>query len=161
MEMMQTLSHRQTLQMGGQMLHSLSILGMSSQDLAEHLAEAARSNPFVSYRPPPAFAPRAGVDFDAVAAVAAHRPSLMAHVADQIDLAFSTAADRLLALHFAEALEPTGWLGQPVEAIALAAGASLPRALSVLGCCRGSSPRGFLPATWPNACCCRRARPIS
>ncbi len=143
MEMMQTLSHRQTLQMGGQMLQSLSILGMSSQDLAEHLVEAARSNPFVSYRPPPAFAARTSADFDAVAAVAAHRPSLMAHVAEQIDLAFSTAADRLLALHFAEALEPTGWLGQPVEAIALAAGVSLPRALSVLGVLQGFEPTGL------------------
>lgn len=143
MQFVQTAVQRQTMQMGGQMLHSLAILGMSSSDLSEHLAEIARRNPFLGYRPPAAFAARGGEEFNAVAALAADRPSLMAHVAGQIELAFLSDADRMIALRFAEALEPTGWLGQPVDAIALAAGVPLPRAEAVLGVLQGFEPAGL------------------
>ncbi|KQB15868.1 RNA polymerase factor sigma-54 [Rhodobacter capsulatus] len=143
MELAQTLSQRQTMQMAGQMLHSLAILGMSSQDLSEHLTEQATSNPFLTYRAPPAFIARGGEDFDAVAAVAAHKPSLMAHVVDQIEMAFADAPDRLLALRFAEALEPSGWLGQSVDSIALAAGATPARAEAVLSVLQGFEPTGL------------------
>lgn len=143
MQLAQTLSQRQTMQMGGQMLHSLSILGMSSSDLSEHLTEQARTNPFLSYRPPPAFALRGGADFDAVAAVAAARPSLMAHVVEQIELAFSDPSERMIALRFAEALEPSGWLGQSVESVALAAGVGLRRAEAVLAVLQSFEPAGL------------------
>ena len=122
MELVQTLTQKQTLQMSGQMLTSLAILGMSSHDLSEHLKERANENPFISYTPPRVFA--GGEHFDAAAALASDRPSLMAHVVEQIELAFSNPADRLLALRFAEALEPTGWLGQPVSTVAAQAGVS-------------------------------------
>nr|prf RNA polymerase sigma factor [Rhodobacter capsulatus] len=143
MELAQTLSQRQTMQMAGQMLHSLAILGMSSQDLSEHLTEQATSNPFLTYRAPPAFIARGGEDFDAVGAVAAHKPSLMAHVVDQIEMAFTETPDRLLALRFAEALEPSGWLGQSLDSIALAAGVSLSRAESMLAVLQGFEPTGL------------------
>lgn len=143
MQLAQTLSQRQTMQMGGQMLHSLSILGMSSSDLSEHLTEQARTNPFLSYRPPAAFALRGGADFDAVAAVAAARPSLMAHVVEQIELAFSEPSERMIALRFAEALEPSGWLGQSVESVALAAGVSARRAEAVLAVLQSFEPAGL------------------
>ncbi|MCB1330639.1 MAG: RNA polymerase sigma-54 factor, partial [Maritimibacter sp.] len=115
MELTQTYSQRQTMQMGGQMLASLSILGMSTSDLSDYLAEQAQANPYLRYTPPRAFIARGGEAFDAVAAVASARPSLMAHVVDQIELAFTRPEDRMIALRFAEALEPTGWLGQAVE----------------------------------------------
>jgi RNA polymerase sigma-54 factor len=143
MELVQSLSQRQTMQMAGQMLHSLAILGMSAQDLSEHLTEQATSNPFLAYRAPPAFIARSGEAFDAVAAVAAHRPSLMAHVVDQIEMAFTDPADRLVALRFAEALEPTGWLGQSVESLTLAAGISAAHAERVLGVLQGFEPTGL------------------
>ncbi|SDF99589.1 RNA polymerase factor sigma-54 [Alloyangia pacifica] len=143
MELVQTISQRQTMQMGGQMLQSLTILGMASQDLSEHLREKSESNPFVTYRPPSAFAARGGDEFDAVAAVAADRPSLMAHVVGQIELAFPAPADRMIALYFAEALEPTGWLGQPVESIALLAGCPPGKAEQVLGVLQGFEPAGL------------------
>ncbi|MCA0994656.1 RNA polymerase factor sigma-54 [Alloyangia pacifica] len=143
MELVQTLSTRQTMQMGGQMLHSLSILGMASEDLSEHLAERAETNPYVSYRPPAAFVARGGDDFDAVAALAADRPSLMSHVVGQIELAFPAPQDRMIALRFAEALEPTGWLGQPVEAVALQAGVPSLRAEQVLRALQGIEPAGL------------------
>lgn len=143
MELAQSLSQRQTMQMGGQMLTSLAILGMGSQDLAEHLAEQARSNPYLRYRAPAAFTARGGAVFDAVAAVAAHRPSLMAHVVAQIEMAFADPARRAIALRFAEALEPTGWLGQSVAAVAMASGVGQTRAEAVLRVLQGFEPAGL------------------
>lgn len=143
MELVQSYSQRQTMQMGGQMLASLSILGMSAADLSDYLTESAQSNPYVSYKPPPAFVARGGEDFDRVAAIASDHPSLMAHVASQIELAFSTAQDLMIALHFAEALDPTGWLGQPVEEIAMLAGVPLQKAEIVLAVMKGFEPAGL------------------
>lgn len=143
MELVQTLTQRQTFQMSGQMLNSLAILGMASQDLSDHLQEKAESNPFLTYTPPRAFAARGGEDFDAVAALAADRPSLMAHVVEQIELGIPSPADRLIALRFAEALEPTGWLGQSVETIALQAGVPQIKAEQVLSVLQGFEPAGL------------------
>ncbi|MCA0850457.1 RNA polymerase factor sigma-54 [Salipiger thiooxidans] len=143
MELVQTISQSQTMQMGGQLLQSLAILGMASNDLSEHIQERAEANPYVSYRPPAAFVARGGEDSDAVAAVAADRPSLMAHVVEQIERAFAAPSDHLIALHFAEALEPTGWLSQPVETIALVAGCPLRKAEQVLEVLQGFEPAGL------------------
>ncbi|MBN9887956.1 RNA polymerase factor sigma-54 [Salipiger abyssi] len=143
MEFAQTISQSQTMQMGGQLLQSLAILGMASNDLSEHVQERAEANPYVAYSPPSAFAARGGEAFDAMAAIAADRPSLMAHVVEQIERAFPAPADRMIALHFAEALEPTGWLGQPVETIALLAGCPVARAEQVLDVLQALEPAGL------------------
>lgn len=149
MQQVQGFSQRQTMQMGGQMLHSLAILGMSSQDLSEHLKELAEVNPFVSYRPPPAFAVRSKDSFDAVAALAADRPSLLAHVVAQIELAFSNTRDRMIALRFAEALEPTGWLDQSLETIALSAGVPQTKAEQILKQLQEFEPAGLFARSLP------------
>lgn len=143
MEMLQGLSQRQTQTMSGQMLHSLTILGMSSEELSDYLAERAQANPCVAYRPPAAFTRARSEDFDAVAAIASDRPSLLAHVAEQIELAFPQTADRLIALRFAEALEPTGWLGQPVDTIAMLANVPEARALRILDRLQSFEPAGL------------------
>lgn len=136
-------SQTQTMQMGGQMLHSLSILGMSSEDLAEHLKEQAAKNPYISYAPPRAFLASGAADFDAAAALAADKPSLLAFVIEQIELAFPASADRMIALHFAEALEPTGWLGQDLETLALVAGVPVAKAAGILSVLQGFEPSGL------------------
>ncbi len=143
MELAQSLSQRQTMQMGGQMLNSLAILGMASNDLSDHLTEQARTNPYLRYRAPSAFVARGGAAFDAVAAVATHKPSLMAHVVDQIEMAFTDPQQRMIALRFAEALEPTGWLGQSVASVAMAAGVGQARAEAVLRVLQGFDPAGL------------------
>jgi len=143
MQTVQTLSQRQTMQMSGQMLHSLAILGMLSEDLSDYLTEQAKANPYVAYTPPRAFVDRSRPEFDAVAAMASDKPSLMSHVVEQIERAFATAPDRIVALRFAEALEPTGWLGQGVEDIALLAGVPLGKAEQVLAVLQGFEPSGL------------------
>ncbi|MBZ4023295.1 RNA polymerase sigma-54 factor [Rhodobacter sp. TJ_12] len=150
MDLVQTLTQRQSMQMGGQMLHSLAILGMSSHDLSEHLVEQATSNPYLAYRAPSAFVARGGADFDAVAAVAAHKPSLMAHVVDQIEMAFTNPSERMVALRFAESLEPSGWLSTSVENIALSAGVSTTRAEAVLTVLQGLEPAGLFARDLPD-----------
>lgn len=147
MELTQTFSQRQTMQMGGQMLASLSILGMSTSDLSDYLAEQAQSNPYLRYTPPRAFVARGGDAFDAVAAVASAKPSLMAHVIDQIELTFTNPKERMIALRFAEALEPTGWLGQAVENIAVIAGVGQPKAERVLVRLQEFEPAGLFART--------------
>ncbi|MEM9765696.1 MAG: RNA polymerase factor sigma-54 [Pseudomonadota bacterium] len=142
MEMMQTQSQRGVMQMSRHMIGSLAILGMSSSDLVDHLRERAASNPCIAFRPPAHFS-GAGEDFDRVAALASDRPSLLAHVAEQIELAFTEPADKLLALRLAEALEETGWLGQPVAAVAAQAGMPLARAEEVLERLQGFEPTGI------------------
>lgn len=142
MELVQTLSQKTLMTMSGQMLSSLAVLGMSSQDLSEHLKEKAASNPAISYRPP-RFLSQGGEAFDAAAALASDKPSLMAHVVAQIEIAFTLSADRLLALRFAEALEPTGWLGQPVALIAAQAGVVEARAVAVLERLQQFEPTGL------------------
>lgn len=147
MELVQSISQKQTQTISGQMLSSLAILGMPSSDLSEYLEEQAQSNPFLSYRPPSAFVARGGEAFDQVADLAADRPSLMAHVAEQIELSSLDDKDRLIALRFAEALEPTGWLGQSVDTIAMQACVGQRRAERVLGILQGFEPAGLFART--------------
>ncbi len=145
MEMLQavTQTQAQTQVMSGHMLNSLAILGMSSEDLAEYLSEKAQSNPYVSYAPAPAIAARSREDFDAVALLSSDRPSLMSHVIGQIELHFTVPKDRMIALRFAEALEPTGWLGQSVETIALSASVPMAQAERVLEVLHAFEPAGL------------------
>lgn len=132
-----------TLAMSGQMLTSLSILGMSSGDLASYIAEKASANPSIQYNPPRAPAAN-GETFDATAALASDRPSLLAHVTDQIDLAFAPGSvEHRLALGFAEVLEPTGWIGAAVETVAMHTGTSEKLAGDVLDRLQSFEPTGI------------------
>jgi len=142
MEMSQGLIQKAAMTMSGQMLSSLAVLGMSSADLSEHLKEKAAKNPAISYQPPAALRGQ-GADFDQVAQLVSDRPSLMAHVTEQIDLGFGDGPDKLIALRFAEALDPTGWLGQPVAVIAAQAGVAPGRAEAVLRRLQGFEPTGL------------------
>ena len=55
-------------------------------------------------------------------ALAAPEASLYGHVCAQIDLIFKDAQARLIAIALTEALEPSGWLGQPPAVIAATLG---------------------------------------
>ncbi|MBK1635846.1 RNA polymerase factor sigma-54 [Rhodovulum adriaticum] len=149
MEMMLTQRQTQGLAMTARMQASLKILQMSNLDLSAHLAEEALSNPCLDVKLPepvpelPSAVAARGADWDPVAALASGKPSLYDHVARQIALAFSSPTARRVADAFAEALEPTGWLSQPVEAIAAAARVPLPVAQAVLDRMRQFEPAGL------------------
>ncbi|MBB4211531.1 RNA polymerase RpoN-/SigL-like sigma 54 subunit [Rhodothalassium salexigens DSM 2132] len=147
-------AHRQTqgqgLVMTARMQASLRILQMSNLDLADHLAEEALSNPCLEVtRPEPVPARPQGAmgahnpDWDPVAGLESTPPSLYEHVARQVALTFQTADNRRLAMLFAEALEPTGWLGRPLDAIAAGARISMRRASAMLARLQRLEPAGL------------------
>lgn len=152
MDMMQFQRQTTQLAMTQRMQESLRILQMNNADLSEFLVAQALENPCLEVRVPdgasvaPALPSRGiqnAVDRDAFATVEAEPVSLLAHVGAQIDLAFFDAGDRRIALAFAEALEPSGWLGQSVAEIAASAGVDEDEATLILDRLQAFEPAGL------------------
>lgn len=143
----QSLKQRQSLVMTTRMQAAVRILAMSNQALAEHLEELAQENPYLELRLPSSYrgggAGGGDSDFDAVAALAEAPSGLQAHVARQIELTFRSARDRAIAEAFAEALEPTGWLGAPLAEIARGAGCAPDKAEDILAELQEFEPAGL------------------
>ncbi|MGC9420772.1 MAG: RNA polymerase factor sigma-54, partial [Rhodovulum sp.] len=150
MEMNFVQRQTQGLAMTAKMQASLKILQMSQLDLTAHLAEQALENPCLDIRMPEAAPPlptgargTPNPDFDPVAALAEAKPSLYEHVGRQIARAFAHPVTQRVAMAFAEALEPTGWLGAPVDQIARTAGVPRPVAEGVLTRLQQFEPAGL------------------
>lgn len=146
MEMMLTQRQTQSLAMTARMQASLKILQMGNMDLAAHLAEEALENPCLEIalpQLPSSAGARQASDWDPVAALESGKPSLYEHVSRQIALAFSNPAATRVAFAFTEALDPTGWLGQPVEAVAATARVPLSVAEAVLARLQQFEPAGL------------------
>lgn len=108
---------------------SLDVLRMDQEELARLLETEAATNPWLRYaapRSPQAANARLEDTTEAPA------PGLFHHVLQAIEQAFPPGPARMLAIAFADALEPTGWLGQPLEVIARSQNASLDEAFAVL-----------------------------
>lgn len=109
-------------------LHSaIRLLRADAAGLTRYLEDVAAENPALRLEPPPLPTPGEWLPrWSRIFAVpdtgeveqAAVGPSLMAHVMAAIDRRMVVPGDRRIALALAEALEPSGWLGQPVSAIA-------------------------------------------
>ncbi len=124
-----TVTQSQRLQLNLGLHAAIRLLRADAAGLTRYLEEAAAENPALQLNPPPLPAPaewlpRWSRAFGAAGAEGgggeqtAAGPSLMAHVLAAIDRMITPARDRDIARALAEALEPTGWLGQPVAAIA-------------------------------------------
>jgi RNA polymerase sigma-54 factor len=133
-----TQTQRMTLTTG--LAASISLLRADAAGLTRYLEEQAALNPqIVLHRIEPApgeWLPRWTQAFAAPVAdidqVVAAGPSLMAHVVGQIDRLMTTPQDRRTALALAEALEPSGWLGRPLTAVARDVGRPLAEVEGVL-----------------------------
>lgn len=133
------LGQSQRLATSAQMRLALDVLSMSNAALGEFLQAEAAANPFLDLAwPAPAGAGPSGEVPDR-----AEETGLIAHVLAQIPLCVPDGAPRRIALHFVEALEPTGWLGQPVAEIAAAAGCSSEAAEAVLAALQRMEPAGL------------------
>ncbi|ARE40145.1 RNA polymerase sigma-54 factor RpoN [Rhodovulum sp. P5] len=151
MEMMLAPRQTQGLAMTAKMQAALRILQMNNLDLTAYLATEAQENPCLDVKLPDDAPPLpTGVaggaresDFDAVAALAADKPSLYVHVADQIDIAFKSPTLQRTALAFAEVLEPTGWMITPLETVAATARVPVSVAEAVLARLQGFEPAGL------------------
>ena len=131
------ITQSQRLATTAQMRLSLDVLTMSSGALAEFLSAEAAANPFVRLRWPMGATPA-----DALP----DRPAetgLYAHVLDQVQLCLPAGRARAIAVAFLDALEPSGWLGQPVAAIALAAACTEAEAETVLAGLQRMEPAGL------------------
>ncbi|WP_096785458.1 RNA polymerase sigma-54 factor [Rhodobacter sp. CZR27] len=118
-------------------LAALSLLRMDAAELSAHLLAEARRNPFLRLRSPALGAPLSGTEPLAAA------PGLHDHVRAEIGLRLTRPADLHLAERFIEALAPSGWLEQPVEAIAAAARVPVAHALALLEMLQQIEPAGL------------------
>jgi RNA polymerase sigma-54 factor len=143
-----TATQRMALNTG--LVTAINTLRSDALGLTRYLEEAAATNPALILQLPPLqpheWLPRwvqafAGASReDQVASVG---PSLMAHVAGFAARTFRGAQDRAIALAIAEALEPSGWLGRPISAIAAEVGCTQSDALRVLAALQQIEPRGL------------------
>lgn len=129
---------------------SIRMLGLGADDLTRFLEEQSALNPALSLKPPaPAreWTPRWKSAIAAAAApqpeAASADPSLMAHVMQQILSLTTPGPQRDIAIALADALEPSGWLGQPLPEIAAACGAPLREVEAVLRLLQGMEPTGI------------------
>lgn len=143
MELVQSFQTRTTLAMTQRMLASLHVLQMNNHDLTDYLTEKAEENPYVELRLPSGAGSAGGQEFDQIAALRSDSPSLYAHVADQIDLAFDAPHQRRVAFAFLEALEPSGWMTTAPDAVALSCQVPAEMAESVLVRLQALEPCGI------------------
>ena len=153
----QTQTQTQRLSLNGTLVASIGILRADAGGLTRFLEEEAARNPHLRLEPPPPPAlgewlPRWASVLPGLAAAGSGNaldyavgagPSLMVHVTAAIDTLFHTARDRQIALRLAEALEPSGWLGQPLAEIATATGTRLSEVEAVLTRLQKIEPAGL------------------
>mgnify|MGYP002654877387 FL=1 len=137
------LTQTQRLQLNPALQASIRIMRMDAGGLTRFLEEQAARNPYLALEEVP-FAPAAWLPrwtsafaearggSNHLAETANPAPSLMAHVLTRIETLTRSAPERRIALILAEALEPSGWLGRPVEDVARQADCAVADAEAVL-----------------------------
>lgn len=154
-----TMAQTQRLQLNLGLTTALRILAQDAQGLTRFLEEQVAENPHLALEPaqvvPGEWLPRwadalaragrqSGPDFATGAeSVATATPSLIAHVMAEVDRLALSMAERRIALALVEALEPTGWLGLPLAAVAQAAQVAPAVAEAVLARLQQIEPRGL------------------
>lgn len=142
--MLQT-SPRPGPRMTAGMTRAIALLALSSTAVLARLALAAVENPGLRVVPPLGEGPRRPLlDPDGLTAP---QGSLISHVLGQIGQMRLSARDHVLALALAEALEPTGWLGVPLPAIARDCGVPLAELEAVLTRLQRMEPGGLFART--------------
>ena len=146
-----SVTQTQKLALNASLATSISLLRIDAAGLTRYLEEQAAENPHLRLTPPPApglhdWMPRwSGVlqgtrsAFEAADA----SPSLFAHVISAIELMSLPQRQHRIALALTDALEPSGWLGQPFATLAAEVGASLPEVEAVLERLQTIDPPGL------------------
>lgn len=145
------MAQRQSLVMTTQLQQAICLLQLSNLDLHAFIEKAAEENPFLDVaapeRPLPSLPSSRGTgseDMDDIGSrLAAPDLSLYAHVSAQFDVMFPDPRRRLTAERFLEALEPNGWLGEPLDDLAAATGLTPEAALAFLREVQQVEPAGL------------------
>ena len=151
----QQIGQRQSLVMTAQLQQAICLLQLSNTDLQSYIESEAEENPFVEVARPtndrlrePSLKKHSASDYDDITARAAdHAPSLYGHVAAQFDLMFGNARERVIAEQFLEGIEPSGWLGEPLEDIAFRAAITMEEAEDMLDRIQQVEPAGLFART--------------
>lgn len=145
------IGQRQSVAANAQLQQAICLLQLSNHELQSFIETEAAENPFLEtdIRPAPqTLSERAartgGMDLDEIGArTPDHAPSLYAYVAGQFDVMFPSAEERLRADIYLEAIEPSGWLGEPLDDLALRAGIDLDEAEAFLRRVQEVEPKGL------------------
>jgi RNA polymerase sigma-54 factor len=148
-----SIAQTQRLQLNVGLAASIRLLGFDAPGLTRYLQEQVADNPHLSLEPPqivpgewlPRWSEglrRLGGEPVADTTVSA-APSLIAHVMQGIARFTAPGRERLIAGALVEALEPSGWLGQPLATIAAPLGASVPEVEAVLRKLHRIEPAGL------------------
>lgn len=164
----QNFSLRQSLVVTAQLQQAICLLQMGNTDLQSFIASQAEENPFIDLGLPPQPSAKgalpapshgmdaytgsgkgkSGDDWDRIASLVAEPGlSLFAHATAEILRLRLTAAENALAVCFLDALEPSGWLGQPLEMIALRGGVAVEQAEALLRRLHRIEPAGLFART--------------
>ncbi|WP_323006891.1 RNA polymerase factor sigma-54 [Pseudorhodobacter sp.] len=151
------LSLKQKLGLNTSLTTSIRVLHLDATGLTRYLEEQAGQNPHLALGPPPMdpmiWLPRWTTAFaaqtmgqtgshDIGAMLQAPALGLIAHVTREIDHVVTTMAEREIAFALVQALEPSGWLGRPLAAIAAEAGFGVDDAERVLKRLQTIEPTG-------------------
>ena len=152
------LSPRQSIVITPQLQQAINLLQMNNVDLCDHAEEVSEGNPFLEVTRPAraditvsAGLLRGGslvrgpaVDGDMAARLVDESyDSLYRTVFRQIDLLFDNARDRAIAFGICDHLEPTGWMIEPLEHIAVRLGCSEGDVAGVLKTLQKMEPTGL------------------
>lgn len=141
---MLTTTPRTGLRLTPGLAQAISLLSLTTGELAARLAVEAAANPGLRLVPPGEGAGRPLFDPEGVAAPSG---SLIAHVLAQIAAMRLAPRPLAIALALAEGLEPTGWLGPPPATVARACGVPEAEVLAVLARLQGIEPGGLFART--------------
>ncbi len=151
----QTVGQRQSLVVTAQLQQAIQLLQMGNSDLQSFIEGQAEENPFLELGLPKSPRPREQAlpsqaraagddDWDRIGQLAADPgPSLYAHASAEVARMDLCPADAMLAGLFLDALEPSGWLGQSVAAIAERAGVDEEHATHLLRRLQRIEPAGL------------------
>jgi RNA polymerase sigma-54 factor len=146
------LAQTQRLALNTGLALSLRVLRHDRDGLTAYLEEQAETNPSLRLqkpeRAPQEWLPRWTSAFAAAPLapdidVPAAQPGLLQHVSGQITLLFPPGKPREAAFVMMGALDPSGWLGRPLERLAPEAGLTLPEAEAVLARLQQMEPTGL------------------
>jgi RNA polymerase sigma-54 factor len=150
-----TLAQRQSMVVSAQLQQAIHLLALGNSDLAAFIEQQSEENPFLELALPPRQPAETGLalpmsrasgddDWDRIGSLAADPgPSLYAHVSAEIARLDLSPAERAAASVFLDALEPSGWLGQPLAALAMRTGLTEAEAEALLARLQGIEPAGI------------------